>query len=476
MFAFNNPKYVSRLTGSLRFRLLIITFFWVLIALLATGFMINRLFENHVHQQYERQLQVYVDYLIAATVIENDQPQVNEQFQNPKFNVPLSGLYWQINNDEGQVVLRSRSLWDEQLATPNDSLSLGASHFHQLQGPSKQKILLLEQNIRFDSSPNLMWRIMVAEDATDFMKSIEQWQKLLFIILLVLFVTLVVATIAQVISGLSPVRRLQRNVKQLQDGVVNRLTGRYPNEFEPLVHDFNHVLDANDKVINRARAQAGDLAHAIQTPIAVMVNELDHAQKQLNQSSSGSYDTQQQQLIQTVRDQLDTLQSQVKWRLSRARVAAHAQSHHLLTSLKPIIESTLRVMHKVHAERNLTFEFKVSPESFFFKGEAQDLQEMVGNLVDNAGKWAKQNVLITLYVENNSIHIVVEDDGQGIEPGLRVEVMRRGVRMDEHIPGSGLGLAIVKELCELYDGQLTLEQSPLGGLKAHLSLPGRADR
>jgi signal transduction histidine kinase len=133
-------------------------------------------------------------------------------------------------------------------------------------------------------------------------------------------------------------------------------------------------------------------------------------------------------------------------------------------------------MHKVHAERNLTFEFKVSPESFFFKGEAQDLQEMVGNLVDNAGKWAKQNVLITLYVENNSIHIVVEDDGQGIEPGLRVEVMRRGVRMDEHIPGSGLGLAIVKELCELYDGQLTLEQSPLGGLKAHLSLPGRADR
>jgi len=475
MFAFNNPKYVNRLTGSLRLRLLIITFFWVLIALLATGFMINRLFENHVHQQYGRQLQVYVDYLIAATVIENDQPQVNEQFQNPKFNVPLSGLYWQIDNAQGQVVLRSRSLWDEQITSPYDSLSLGASHFHQLQGPSKQAILLLEQNIRFDSNPNLTWRIMVAEDATDFMKSIEQWQKLLFIILLVLFVTLVVATIAQVILGLAPVRRLQRNVKQLQDGAVSRLTGRYPNEFEPLVNDFNHVLDANDKVIKRARAQAGDLAHAIQTPVAVMVNELDRAQKQLNQSGSGSDDTQQVELIQTVRDQLDTLQSQVKWRLSRARVAAHAQSHHLLTPVKPIIESTLRVMYKVHAERNMRFEFKESPEAFF-KGESQDLQEMVGNLVDNAGKWAKQNIQISLYSDTNNIHVVVEDDGPGIEPNKRVEVMRRGVRMDEHTPGTGLGLAIVKELCELYDGQFILEQSPLGGLKASLRLPGRADR
>jgi len=452
---------------SLRVRVVLISVLWTALALLVTGFVLNQLFEDHVRAQYQRQLQVYADYVLADIGLSaQGQPQLERAPRNPRFMQPLSGLYWQLNDEQGLPVLRSRSLWDQTLNAPSDVLVAGQTHFHLTPGPHSTQVLLLEQIVRFEQAPSKQWRLLIAEESTDLMASIVQWQRALAIFLSVLFLGLLAAVIAQAVFGFAPLQRLQRAITALRKGEVSRLKGDYPSEFAPLVNDFNDVLQANEKMIDRARDQAGDLAHAIKTPVTVITNATERAQEgELGQT----------QLIDLIQQQLHTLQSTVDWRLRRARLTAQVSGvprRHSLVA--PLLQQLLAVMHKLYGHRGIEFNLVMPDPELTFAGESQDLIEMLGNLLDNAGKWARHQVRIEAIATKDSLQIAVDDDGPGIETKQMSMVLKRGTRLDERVHGSGLGLAIVNDLTELYGGSLNLAASPLGGLSVSIHLPVKA--
>lgn len=467
MLTDKTAEHPKKQTASLKLRVFLVSLGWIALALAATGYVLNQLFEHHVRQQYQQQLQVYADYVLTSIDLTSGQvPQLDQSPQNPRFLTPLSGLYWQLNDSQGQAILRSRSLWDERLDAPSDVLPDAQVHFHMMVGPRGKEVLMLEQAIRFESSPQQQWRLLVAEDAQSFMGSIRDWQQMLVTFLLVLFVCLGLAAMAQIVVGLSPLRRLQSGIRRVQAGESSRLEGSYPSEFSALVEGFNSVLDANEAMVERARAQSGDLAHAIKTPLTVMSNALDRAQVGPPSDSD---------LYRVFREQIEMMRTQVDWRLRRARIAA--QSTGLpgrFCAVDPVLDQLVRVMHKLYGARGVRFELNRKTHGLKFIGESQDLTEMIANLLDNAGKHAKFLVTIRLQYDSDQLLVEVEDDGPGISPDKRAEVLRRGVRMDERTPGSGLGLAIVNELVQLYQGTLELQTSASGGLLVRLWLPGRS--
>lgn len=457
-------RSVKSLFSSLRWRLLGLTIAWLIIALGVAGYIFTQLFQTYVHQQYERQLQVYMDYLVAGIQIDRSgQPVMAQPFQNPLFNQPLSGLYWQLNNEKGQSVLRSRSLWDERLTIDRDDLIQGSPHFHVQMGPDKQEVLLLEQIVRFESDPDRSWRLIVAQRSDEMEQALRQWQNLLMFFLSILFVTLALAAAVQVVLGLAPLNRLKDAIARLRSGDCPRLQGQFPAEVEPLIKDFNNVLETNEQTVERARTQAADLAHAIKTPLAVMATALDQASQDHEASP---------RFVGLLKDQISTMRSQVDWRLQRARASSHASLFAALVPVDEAIDALLRAMRKIHGQRNVTFESITNDGALVFRGEIQDFEEMLGNLLDNAGKWAQSKVRVSAARQAGSLVVVVEDDGPGIEPALRKKAAARWTRMDEQTPGTGLGLAIVRDLIERYQGQMELDRSSLGGLLVKLTLPG----
>jgi signal transduction histidine kinase len=271
---------------------------------------------------------------------------------------------------------------------------------------------------------------------------------------------LALAALAQVSVGLSPLRALQQALLAVREGRTPRLEGRFPAELQALIDDFNGVLDRNAEGVARARTQAGNLAHALKTPLAVLGNAAAQAPHN--------------DLAPLVAEQVQVAQRHIHWHLARARVAASQGLPGQRTPLAPLVDGLLRVMAKLHADRGLDLAATGLPADAAFAGEAQDLQEMLGNLLDNACRSARHAVRVGARREGAQLHITVDDDGPGIAPDQRDAVLRRGVRLDESTPGSGLGLAIVVELASLYGGALTLATSDRGGLCARLSLPAAA--
>ena len=297
---------------------------------------------------------------------------------------------------------------------------------------------------------------MVAADLGETDAATQRFNGVLAASLAALGLLLALAAWAQVAVGLAPLKALQRALEMLRDGRSNRLDGRFPAELQPLVQDFNGVLERHDAVLARARTQAGNLAHALKTPLAVLGNAAAAA-------APGP-------LSQTVTEQVQTANRHIHWHLARARAAAAHGQPGQHTRVAPVLAGVLRVMERVYAERDLATSFTVAPV-LAFAGEEQDLQEMVGNLLDNAFRNARDTVAVLARQDERRLTILVDDDGPGIDPAHRQAVLRRGVRLDESAPGTGLGLAIVVELAGLYGGALELADSAAGGLSARLSLP-----
>jgi signal transduction histidine kinase len=245
----------------------------------------------------------------------------------------------------------------------------------------------------------------------------------------------------------------------VRSGEAHRLEGDFPAEVTPLIEEFNTVLAQNTEVVERARTQAGNLAHALKTPLSVLAN------------AARSQDEQCAELAHLVADQVDIARRQVDYHLARAQAAATTRMPGAKTPLLPAIEGLARAMRRLHAERQIELSVRPFPESLSFRGEAQDLQEMLGNLLDNACKWAARNVELNVRSNGATLTITIDDDGAGLAADQRDAVIRRGVRADEQVSGSGLGLAIVDDLARLYGGQVELVDSPLGGLRSVLTLP-----
>jgi signal transduction histidine kinase len=278
-------------------------------------------------------------------------------------------------------------------------------------------------------------------------------------LLSVISLILIAAGLIQLRHGLLPLKRLHARLVDVRAGSERRLVGRYPAEVQPVVDDLNALLDDRDERVARAAAKAGDLAHGLKTPLAVLAQEADRAE------AAG-----QTELAAAIAQQVARMRRQVDYHLAQARAVALGQVSGVRAAVRESAEGLARTLHRLYADRGLAIELQVAGDHVA-RVAREDLDELLGNLLDNACKWASTRVRLTSARDGDSIVITVDDDGPGIDPSLRTAVLERGVRADEAAPGSGLGLAIVRDLAGLYRGTITLDAAPIGGLRASLRLP-----
>ncbi|MFA5703958.1 MAG: sensor histidine kinase [Advenella sp.] len=449
--------------SSLRFRLLAGTLAWVLLTIVVAGWGLDSLFKQHMMQQVRAELTLHFNQLLSFVAVDaNGKVSVPHALSDARFDQPLSGLYWQIDqqNKQGQVettgLLRSRSLWDNVLPTADIGNTSAALQEFIITDADGSVLNAVGRIIQPEEESSLPLRLVVAINHDIVALPAERFRNMLILALTVLAVGLMVAVTTQVILGLRPFGRLRKSLADVHEGKTLHIEGDFPAELEPLVHDFNQVLDVNAEVIERARTQAGNLAHAVKTPLAILSNAA--AKEQTSFSA-------------LVKEQVAMAQRQVNYHLARARAAAAMQASSSRTPVKKSLESLIRVMQRLYAERNLDISLHLQEDNCTFRGEEQDFQEMLGNLLDNACKWASHAISITVVSTQGEIVITVDDDGEGLPETQQDLIFQRGIRADEKKPGTGLGLDIVRDLTDLYQGTVLTATSPLGGLRVVLRLP-----
>lgn len=514
----------SPVRRSLSLRLVLSALAWMAVVLVVAWFGLVALFRNHLEADLDARAQFDLNRLIAALeVAEDGSLAVGPRASGRVYAKPYSGRYWQIayanvgeapggeaiggepiggeaadagaadpaaagpdaadpgatdpgaadpgTADDGAgegaatAPLRSRSLWDQNLPLempPPDAD--GISRWRSL-GPAGQNLLLLGRRIRLpDSSEEVLAVVGVDRAAIPAAVQAFGWQ--LGIALAGLALGLAAAIGVQVWFGLAPLRRLRAALGRLRAGEVARLDGPWPGEVAPLVDDLNAVLAHNEAVVGRARSQAGDLAHALKTPIAVLANA----------AQAGAPD-----LPALVVQQADGMRRQIDRHLARARAAGAAERPGVRADLGEVLGGLLRAMARLHDRPGLELAAELPPGRALFHGDREDAAEILGCLLENACTWAHGRVQVGLCQAppegdgRRRLLLTVDDDGPGLPPEAHDAALARGVRLDESVPGSGLGLAIVRDLVAIYDGRLALEDSPLGGLRVAVQLPGHLE-
>jgi signal transduction histidine kinase len=453
--------------NSLALRLFVSATAWAVVILLITGFVLSSLYRQGVERAFDRRLGVYLRTLVADVAApEEAGGKFPQSLGDPVFELPLSGWYWQVTRlDPGKTDVRaSRSLWDGGLPHLQDlgiAAGVDGSREGYVKGPEDQRLRLAERTI--DLGDDGHYLVAVAGDAAEISDETRSFDQALIITFALLAAVLLLTTMFQVRFGLAPLKRITDSLAAIRSGTAERLSGQFPEEIAPLARETNALIDANREIVERARTHVGNLAHALKTPLSVMVNEA---------STHG-----QDPFAQKVLEQADIMRDQVARHLERARLAARHTVVGSVTDVAGVVDALARTMGKIHRDRGIAVEVRNDAEARF-RGERPDLEEMVGNLVDNACKWASSQVAIEVVREqpatpgaNATVRITVDDDGRGLSPSEREQVAKRGRRLDETKPGSGLGLSIVVELASLYGGELTLDSAPLGGLRAELTLP-----
>jgi signal transduction histidine kinase len=450
--------------NSLAVRLFLTASFWIVVILLVTGLVLSSLYRRAVERAFDHRLDSYLRTLVADLASPEDNDRFPQSLGEPLFSLPLSGWYWQVTRLDTQKpeVRSSRSLWDGNLPrieASEGTLVRGGTRVGYVQGPEDQKLRQIERTI--DLGADGRYFLAVAGDAFEIDDEVASFNNALLITFTVLGVVLLLTTMFQVRFGLAPLKRISASLAAIRSGAAERLEGKFPVEIEPLARETNALIESNREIVERARTHVGNLAHALKTPLSVMLNE----------AGARPDDP----LAAKVREQVEVMRDQVARHLERARLAARTAVMGAVTDVVPVIQSLARTMEKTYHGKNLAMALELPPEARF-RGERADLEEMVGNLVDNACKWASSRVSVEVELERPApdravLRIIVDDDGPGLTPAERAQVARRGKRLDESKPGSGLGLAIVVETASLYGGALHLSASPIGGLRAELTLP-----
>jgi signal transduction histidine kinase len=453
--------------NSLALRLFLSAAGWTGIILLITGFVLSSLYRDAAERSFDRRLNVFLRTLVAEVAAPDDSSERTPQsLGEPQFDLPLSGWYWQLTrlNAARPEVRSSRSLWDSGLphladmgVAPTDDGTRRA----YVPGPEDQRLRLIERAV--DLGEDGRYLVAVAGDSQEIDDETHSFDRAIAATFGILAAVLLLTTMFQVRFGLAPLKRISESLAAIRAGTAERLAGRFPVEIEPLARETNALIDANREIVERARTHVGNLAHALKTPLSVMMNE----------AAARPDDP----LAAKVGEQIVIMRDQVTRHLERARIAARATVVGSVTEVGPVVTALTRTMEKIYHPRGIAIDLD-APEGVRFRGERQDIEEMLGNLVDNACKWAQARVSIEVTQERRQddpfkviVRVVVDDDGPGLSPADRDQVARRGQRLDETKPGSGLGLSIVLELASLYGGNLTLSTAPIGGLRAELVLP-----
>ncbi|MFN4042123.1 MAG: sensor histidine kinase [Brevundimonas sp.] len=453
---------------SLTRRLIWLASGWIVLALAITGFFLTSLFQESALRRLGAMLSQTIDELVVATTATPQGVTVAEIRDSQTLRV-FSGKYWAVAEPaaEGRLrmVARSTSLWDSDLSVPDDlpprlNQAFGQTISYNAVGPAGEP-LRVAASMKQLPGRNAPVVFLAGIDRSAVDADTRQFATVTWVTLLILGLGLVLAVFIQVKVGLRPLYDLRNEIAAVRKGKAARIARAYPLEIEPLAQQVNRLLDHNQETVERQRTHVGNLAHALKTPIAVMLAEAG--------TSPGM-------LPDMVRRQTKVMQDQVDHHLRRARAAARA-AHGLgeSTPVPEVLDEMAVMLERVFASKGVEIDWR-APDDLTFLGERQDLQEILGNLMENAGKWSKRRVRVSAGPSGlGQMVVVVEDDGPGLPADRREEVLKRGARLDEDAPGSGLGLSIVDDLTRAYGGRVTLADSDMGGLKVVLELPAAGD-
>jgi signal transduction histidine kinase len=450
-------------TNSLAFRLIAGAGIWSVLALLVGGFILSGIFRATVQSNFDAQLTFDMESLVAAAEpVTADRVMVEGRYVAERYNRPYSGWYWQIapESDPDTPPQRSPSLFDFTLVPAELGGPVNAVAWGNEQGPDEQPLRVHTRRIAFQpgpsGSPGGAFRFTVAGNLAETEAAVARFNRTLFWALTGLGLGLIVAILIQVRVGLMPLARVSEALARIREGRARRLEGEFPSEIEPLANELNSLIAHSAEVVGRARSHVANLAHFLKTPLTVLANEAGAA--------SGA-------LADQVQRQVTLMRRQVDHYLARARAAGALDVLGSRTELSAVVGDLARVLPRMHPDKELDIAVNI-PEGLAFRGEREDLEEMIGNLLDNACKWARRRIRVDARpLEPGKIAVTVGDDGPGLAPEERARAMERGERLDQSVPGSGLGLAIVRDVAKLYGGAFTLGESKLGGLEAHLELP-----
>lgn len=456
LFSWLNPK-------SLKGRLLITAGLWMALVLSVGGLVLSGTFQNYLESEFDQKLARTLDSMVGASELSPDGfVRFTRALSDQRFVEPYSGWYWQISTT-GQRAFRSRSLWDQELPIDPNKAAL-FPRIYVTSGPDDQNLRIIWQDIQLQGSEQV-FRYLVAGDMAEITNQMGNFNKLLLYSLSALGAGLLAALFLQVTVGLLPLRKIRRALSDIRTGKATRLNQPFPPEIQPLANEMNEVLDHNDHVVERARTHVGNLAHALKTPISILQNEI--------QKGGG------EDYLDLVERQIEVMQSHVEHHLRRAQLLGRARVIGKSASLDKAIREVSNAIEGIFQEKNLKISFDLTV-NLKFAGLKQDLDELLGNLLDNAAKWAKSSIHIKTTITQGShnlekdvhyFNLIIEDDGPGVDKEKRSKLFERGLRLDEKTPGSGLGLAIVKDIVELYGGEVDMDEAEMGGLKVSLILP-----
>ncbi|MBT3071366.1 HAMP domain-containing histidine kinase [Rhodomicrobium sp. Az07] len=448
------------MTGSsLRLRLIVGGMAAILLALTVAGGGLVHLFKRHVARTIADDLNLHLSQILAALDVNPDGSLVlTRKPGDPRFEVPLSGLYWQVGDDREQL-LRSRSLWDATLPIAADAISPGEEHRHVMPGPGRDRVLAVERSVVLTVGDRKMpVRVAVAASLHGVSKASAAFTRDLAIALAILGAVLTGATILQVGLGLRPLDRLRRGVADIRAGRIVNLPTTVPSEVHPLVEEMNALIDSQEREIERSRGRAADLAHGLKTPLAALSAD---ARRLRGQG--------EKHIADDIESVVAAMGRHVDRELARARVRGVAgRSASRPTPLAPLLASLIATLGRTPEGARVVFDTSL-PRDFAIPMDRTDLAEVLGNLLENAARHASTRVLVSAAADEAGarVLITVEDDGVGIAPEVRDWVMARGVRLDERERGTGLGLAIVQDVLDAYGWRLSLDaSSALGGLRA----------
>ena len=440
--------------ASLSWRLIIVAGLWALISLMIAGAILVALFREAGVKALDDRLDVHMTAIVSTLASARPGQDLSAaEVGDPQFSLPLSGWYWVVERS-GKVLHESGSLFGDRLFVP--ALGRSGELRQEVVGPARRDLRMLVRRIQIRGAEPVI--IAVTGTTKELGESTASFALQAAITLGVLGLGLIAAIFLQVRFGLRPLRDLQESLGRVRQGKDEAVFEDLPKELKPLATELNALIHSNREVVEHSRTQVGNLAHALKTPLSVITNE-----------ARGSDDP----VAQKVAEQADVMRGQVQHYLEKARMAAQRRVLGVSCEVAPVVERFARTMQKIYRDKDLDLDVHIGTQ-VLFRGEQQDLEEILGNLLDNACKWCDKKVSVTLKKQNNAAStftILVEDDGPGLSESEQKQALQRGKRLDETVPGSGLGLSIISDIISIYGGTLTLGEARIGGLKVEVELP-----
>ena len=445
--------------NSLAVRLFFSATVWIILTLLAAGLLLSDLNKKSNFAAFDDRLNLLLETLIGASRVDSsDSITVVSSIGDPRFFQPYSGWYWQVNNG-AQTVSRSRSMWD-QVFTSDKRLIGGRSQFRDsvmVENTSdsvieSKKLHIVERQISFPGISNPI-NFLVSGDTKEYMDNVKKFNDTLLVTLVVLGVGLMIAVFLQVNYGLLPLNKIKQALFKIRNGDKKKLEAQYPLEVQPLATEINELLEHNEKIVERAKTHVGNLAHVLKTPLAVISNEV-------GSNHNG-----------VLKTQIVLMQKHIDRYLKKAHLQAVGKSVKSKIEFMQFLKKMVKIFDKIYP--NITIDFPYNFREFFVFGSLEDMEEVVGNVLENGCKYGKTKIKISIIkISDVEIRIQIADDGEGLPTKKMNEVFAWGFRLDEQTQGTGLGLNIVKDIVEVYKGKVWLEKSKeLGGLQVNINLP-----